>query len=290
MNFSEPLHVSQINVNKLTYNKIKDERAKNKKIVYIKYNDNKPLVFQCPSLLCDNTPVKITDDYYELDVPLICMDESKESRLINLFKTLDKKIIEDAKTFGKLWFDENYDTYTLKTVIKDSDKYKNGVLKVKIIKTHNFETLLLMDNKEKISLDKIPNKSWVKILLEAYSIIINTQNKTFYLFLRPIAMSFSEMKKYNYRFLEDSDENDDDVPDSEINNLFLKDKNNNNNNDSIINMVESNVNSSNINNLNLNALSNFNSTSSEDNEASEKSDSGGTDSDMKRILESSDDN
>ena len=173
----------------------------------------------------------MTDDYYELDLPLVCMEEKKQHNLINLFNMLDKKISSDANKYAKTWFDDNYNTYTLKTIIKDSKNYKDGIIKIKIIKTQSFETQLLLDNKKKINLDDIPNKSWAKLLLEVYSIVINTQNKSFYLFLRPIAISFNEKVKYNYKFLEDSDDENDDIPDTEINHLFLKQNQQNNTND-----------------------------------------------------------
>ena len=69
----------------------------------------------------------------------------------------------------------------MKTIIKDSDKYPHGLLKVKLIKTSTFETMLLLDNKKKISIKDIPKDSWVKMLLEIYSVVINTENKSFYL-------------------------------------------------------------------------------------------------------------
>ena len=47
-------------------------------VIYIDY-ENKPLVFQCPTLLNDNLPIKITDDYYELEIPLITQEKNKQN-------------------------------------------------------------------------------------------------------------------------------------------------------------------------------------------------------------------
>ena len=226
MNSLEPLRIQQVNLNNLSYTKIKEEKNKNKKIIYIKYENNKPLVFQCPPLSNENLPKKITNEYFEIEIPLITQDNSKQDKLIEFIQSLDKKIREDARNNAKIWFDENEQTFTQKNLIKESDKCEFGVIKIKIIKTPSFETLLLLDNRKRIGMKDIPNNSWIKMLLEVYSVVINTDTKKFYLFLRPIALSFKEKvsMKYNYQFLEDS-ASDEDIPDSDVNNIFLKQKN-----------------------------------------------------------------
>jgi len=223
MNSLEPYRIQQIDLNNINYTKIKNE--KNKRLIYIKYEDNKSFVFQTPSLLNINTPVKITEDYYELEIPLITQEKNKQSKIINFLEELDKKIINDAKKNSKTWFDD-LDNIKYKKLIKESDIYTSGVIKIKIIKTQRFETLLKLDNSKKLMLKDIPQDSWVKMLLEVYAVVINPENQTFYLFLRPVTLSFKEKenKKYNYKFLDDSDENNDDIPDSDINNIFLKQK------------------------------------------------------------------
>ena len=267
MNTLEPFRIHQIDLNQITYTKIKNEPSKNKRLIYIKYQDNKPLVFQCAPLLNENTPVKITDDYYELDIPLITEDRGKQSKLTSFFKALDKKIHSDAKKNAKMWFDgQQHNTYTMKTIIKDSPKHKEGSIKIKVIKTPAFETLLLFDNKKKIQIKDVPKNSWVKILLEIFAIVINTENKTFYLFLRPVALSFREKEntKYNYTFLDDSDENND-IPDSDVNDIFLKQTipyrdGGQGVSSSQINLSDSNI----IKNLELNTSNNFSNSSSDE--------------------------
>ena len=213
------LRIQEIDLNKINYVKVKD--IDSKKQIFIEY-ENKPLVFQCPSLFNNNLPIKITDDYYELEIPLIAQDKNKQNSLINFFKKVDSKIVNDANNNVKLWFNENKMSYFFKTIIKDSETYKDGTIKLKIIKTIKFESILFLENDKKINIKDIPKESWVKILLEFHSIIINNENKTFYLFLKPHAFSFNEQKvKLNYNFLEDSD-SDDDILYSDINNLFLK--------------------------------------------------------------------
>ena len=224
---SRVLRLQEINLNKINYFKIKN--LDNKKQIYIDY-ENKPLVFQCPTLLNDNLPIKITDDYYELEIPLITQEKNKQNSLIDFLKNLDSKIVEDANNNVNLWFNENNMSYFFKTIVKDSEKYKKGVIKLKIIKTIKFESILLENNKQ-ININDVLKDWWVKILLEIHSIIINNENKTFYLFLRPHVFSFKDKQiKSNYNFLEDSDSNEE-IPDSDINNLFLKQTKNNKSNE-----------------------------------------------------------
>ena len=227
-----------------------------KKQIYIDY-ENKPLVFQCPTLLNDNLPIKITDDYYELEIPLITQEKNKQNSLIEFLKNIDSKISEDANNNVKLWFNENNMSYFFKTIVKDSEKYKKGSIKLKIIKTIKFESILLENNKQ-ININDIQKDWWVKILLEIHSIIINHDNKTFYLFIRPHAFSFKNKEiTSNYNFLEDSDSNEE-IPDSDINNLFLKQSNNKSNEKQTSSQINYKINQ-----LNELSKSNFSTTSSE---------------------------
>ena len=248
------LRLQEINLNKINYVKIKN--LDNKKQIYIDY-ENKPLVFQCPTLLNDNLPIKITDDYYELEIPLITQEKNKQNSLIDFLKNIDSKISEDANNNVKLWFNENNMSYFFKTIVKDSEKYKKGSIKLKIIKTIKFESILLENNKQ-ININDIQKDWWVKILLEIHSIIINHDNKTFYLFIRPHAFSFKNKEiTSNYNFLEDSDSNEE-IPDSDINNLFLKQSNNKSNEKQTSSQINYKINQ--INEL---SKSNFSTTSSE---------------------------
>ena len=229
MNLQEPFRTHQIDFNKIVYTKIKTSEVK--KIIYIKYNDNKankPLVIQVPSILNLNQPVKINEEYYELEIPLITQDKNKSDALIDFFENLDKKIIQDAKDNSKIWlegFSAN-NSIKYKKIIRESDLYKEGVIKIKIIKNNDFETLLQVDNKKRITIKEIPSNSWCKMLIEIYALVINSQTNTFSIFARPIILSFKDkqVSNYNYTFLDDSDSDkeENDIPDSELNSIFLK--------------------------------------------------------------------
>ena len=230
MNYQEPYRIHQIDLSNIVYTKVKTTETK--KLVFIKYEDNKkikPLVIQCPSLLNINQPTKVSNDYHELEIPLITQEKDKAKLLNKFFEDLDDKIIEDAKYNSTLWFDgikENKDSIKYKRIMKDSDSFPDGALKIKVIKNVDFETMLQIENKSRINVQDIPVNYWCKMLLEVYALVINHQTNTFSLFLRPIILSFKDKQasKYNYTLLEDSDSDKDemDVPDSELSSIFMK--------------------------------------------------------------------
>ena len=104
------------------------------------------------------------------------------------------------------------------------------MIKIKIIKNDNFETILQVNNKESICIENIEKDSWVKMILEVYAIWINKNG--FGIFLRPILVSFKPFDKieYNYKFIDDSD--NEDVINTVMDNdsIFLKQDNNNTDN------------------------------------------------------------
>ncbi len=202
-----PYRIGEIDLNNICYTDIKSNNKKT--IVYLKYADNqkfKNIVFQTPSFLSTNN-IEPKKELYELDVPLNGKDENKISKFIKFFNELDKKIIKDAKTNNK-WFENFSDTKTMKyqkTIRESLDKSnENGVLRLKILKTNDFETFIQMNN-NKIAIEDIIKDSWLKCILEVYAIWINKNG--FGLFIRPILLSFKPCMKinYNYKLLDDSE-------------------------------------------------------------------------------------
>jgi hypothetical protein len=235
MNYQEPYRIHQINFDNIVYSKIKSTETK--RIIFIKYNENKkqnPFVIQCPSLLNINEPYRVSNDYHELEIPLITQEKDKSNNLFNFFEELDKKIITDAKVYSKIWFDNiKNDSIKFKKIVKDSDNFKEGMIKLKIIKNTDFETMIQIENKKRINVKDIPVDYWCKMLIEIYAVVINYQAGTFSIFIRPIILSFKEKQihSYNYKFLEDSDSDKEDVPDSELSGIFIRQKNKLENND-----------------------------------------------------------
>jgi len=290
MNIQDPFRINQIDLNNIVYTKIKSNETK--KIIFIKYNDsnnNKPFVIQLPTILNLQNPIKINEEYHELEIPLITQRKEKLPCLIDFFEKLDNKIIQDTKINSKNWLSpiprttENLiNSIKYKKLIKESDIYADGVIKIKIIKSSDFETLLTLENNERINIKNIPVNSWCKILIEIYAIVINIQTNTISLFLRPIIISFKlkEVPNYNYKLLNDSDSEKEDIeiPDSEINTIFIKNNNITNNNQIEVNETSSQINIK--NNILTSEYSSTSSTSSNDSQQVEKN----------KLSESSDEN
>jgi len=285
MNFQEPLKINSIDLTKIVYPK---SRANNtKKIILIKLNEKNKLknfVFQTPSLLYINRN-NVSDNYSEIEVALEGKEKksgsSQINKLGNFLNNLENKIKADAQYHGSLWFNmiEESQTINFQKVIRESSDYKNGTLKIKIIKNNDFETHIQLNNGKKINMNEIPDESWCKMILEVYAIWINSNND-FGIFLRPVVISFTPKEKeiYNYKFAEDSEEEHEfDIPDTEVtNNIFMKLPTNSKNNkinlgqDSttqldVANLINNLPNMSEMNNniLNLNLTSQVSSSESD---------------------------
>jgi hypothetical protein len=235
MNFKLPYKIQDIVYSKIRY--ISKKVTNSKTIVYIKYKDNGKLnnfVFQTPSLRNVNNIIK-KNGYYEMDIPLVGQNKNKTDLLVGFLNNLDRKIINDAK-INTDWFDNFIVDNNIKyqKTIRDNDNYKNGMIKVKILKNDNFETIVKVNNKDRVDLNNVNKNSWVKMILEVYAIWINKNG--FGLFLRPILVSFKPIDKieYNYKLIDESDDIDeDDIINTAINEESIFIKNNNTDNDDI---------------------------------------------------------
>jgi hypothetical protein len=224
-----PYRISEIDVNNICYTDIKVNSKKT--IIYMKYSDNnklKNIVFQTPTFISTNL-VQCKNNIYELDVPLIGKETNKIDKFINFLNALDKKIIKDARNNNK-WFENFADVKTMKyqRIIRDAtDKNNtNGVIRLKLLKTNDFETII-HNNNSKINIEEINKDSWLKCILEVYAIWINPNG--FGLFIRPILLSLKPCTRinYNYKLIEDSDEADEDVNIDTIqdNSIFIRSEN-----------------------------------------------------------------
>lgn len=224
MNYQEPFNISNIDLNKIVYPKART--SQNKKIILLKYNDNgklKNFVFQTPTLLNLFKASKI-NTYSEIEIALSGKEELKIFKFLNFLNNLEKKIKDDAQANFSSWFDINKDVQTInfQKIIRESDDNPNGTIKLKIINNTDFQTCLQINNNKNIKVNDIPENSWCKLILECYAIWINSNND-FGLFLRPVLVSFTLKETYNYNFVEESDEDEFHIPDTEINtNIFMK--------------------------------------------------------------------
>jgi len=208
-----PYRINEIDLNNIIFKKIKE--SKNKKIIFIKYNDNKVnnFVFQLPTL---NNNIEITNTN-QFEINLDCINKNKEESLLTFLNNLDDKIIHESKN-NTNWFDHLVDKSFIKyqRIIKDNN-YHNGCINFKIINNDDLKTKLVL-NDDEIDIYNIPNNNGLcKIMLECYAIWINECN--FGLLLRPIIISFKIKLVYNYKFINDSDTEEDTI--------FIKNEHNN---------------------------------------------------------------
>jgi hypothetical protein len=222
-----PLNIHDIDLNNITYTKIKSNQTK--KIILLKYNDTscdtlKNFVIQTPTLLNISSP-DFASGFAEIEVALDGKYNNTIDSFISFLNNLENKIKLDAQNNVSEWFNINDTNQTInfQKIIRESDDYSKGTLKIKIIKNNDFETLIQLNNANKIDVSLIPTNSWCKMILECYAIWINSNND-FGLFFRPVLLSFTLKEKdiYNYKFIE-SDEDEIEIPDTEIHhNIFTR--------------------------------------------------------------------
>ena len=207
--FKEPYKIDNIKFENIRY--VDKKETSDRTIVYTKYEDKGKLcnfVIQTPSLRNINEVIS-RKGVSELEIPLVGQNNVKTDKFIGFLNNLDKQITSDAK-INTDWFNNFYSGKVIRyqKTIRDSDEYKNGMIKIKIIKNDNFETILQVNNKDAINIEDIEKDSWVKMILEVYAIWINKNG--FGIFLRPVLVSFKPFDKseYNYKFLEESDNED----------------------------------------------------------------------------------
>ena len=218
MNCQEPYNINNIDFNNIVYPNSRSNQ--NKKIILIKYNDRNKLrnfVFQTPTLF-NLYKANELNNYSEIEVSLLCKEKSKTNNFINFINNLEEKIKIDATTNYNSWFDinKNTDTINFQKTIRDSDDHKDGTIKIKILNNSEFKTSLQINNNN-IKVNQVPEDSWCKMILECYAIWINGNND-FGIFIRPILISFSLKDTYTYKFIEDSDEEQINFPETEVNN------------------------------------------------------------------------
>lgn len=227
MNIQEPLRISEIDLNKIVYTKTKT--VSNKKIILIKYNDrnkNKNFVFQTPTLLNLFKPV-MSDGYANMEVALT--DKNTCNNFIDFINKLDQKIKDDARVNALNWFNlsENNQTINYQKIIRESSNFDKGVLKLKLLKNNDFETIVQLSNNKRIDICDIPEEYNCKVLLELFAVWVNPNNN-FGVFLRPVLVSFEPRNSlYNYKLIddmEDSEDIQDNILETEVNNtsMFIK--------------------------------------------------------------------
>lgn len=220
--YTTPLKISEVDFDNIVYKDIKSNSKKT--VVFLKYrkkNSLKNFVIQTPSFLNINEPIK-NKTHWDLEIPIFGKKENKVNEFADFFNKLDDKIMYDARIHSSKWF-SNFDIQEInyQKTIRESDnkKFKNGTFKVKILNNVDFKTLVQLNNSQKINMDQVPKNSWVKMIFEIQALWINKNG--FGIFLKPILISFSPIEIQVYKFLEDSEDEIEDIIDSE-NDIFMK--------------------------------------------------------------------
>lgn len=232
MNKQIPLKPLQIDKSKIIYRK--KNVSDNKTVINIKYNDNgiiKPLVFQTCTLFNKIKPKKF-NNYWEFNIPLCGKVDKKVDALRDFLNEIDKKVLDDAKVNRDEWFN-NIKKIKFRELINKSDTndkiWKNGSISFKIpIKSNSiFQTTLLRNNKTKMNIEEIEDDTMIKMVLEIYAVII--REDYFYVYIRPVVLSFSEFKNtYNYKLIDSNSDSNEieqerEIIDTEVlNSLFIK--------------------------------------------------------------------
>jgi hypothetical protein len=206
MNIKNPYKLDEIDLSRIVYSQAK--QTGKKKVILIKYkerNAQNNLVFQTPTLFNIHEPLMFTDNnigYGEIDVALMCKNIQKSQKIIEFLNKLENKIKKDAEYYGSSWFNNTENNINFQKIIRSSDTYNEGTIKLKLLKNKNFETLVQLNNKDKVDINLLPAECYVKIILEIYALWINPNND-FGIFLRPILVSYTNdcEKDYNYDFI-----------------------------------------------------------------------------------------
>jgi hypothetical protein len=221
---SSPFKISEINLENIQFKNIKE--SKNRKIIFIKYKENKKIknfVFQLPTLLNN---MSIEDN--EVEIIIDTKNKNKNKKVIEFFKNIDNYIINSAKENNDIWFNHIEDKTDVQYNHTIRQLEDNETLKFKMINSNEFKTNILLNGEIPIDLDEIPDNGDLQCVLELYAVWIS-DNK-FGIILRPVILSFKPdlSQEYNYRLLTDNSDNS--LNDEESINELNDDDNNNDDN------------------------------------------------------------
>jgi hypothetical protein len=229
MNVREPFLFENINFENIIFYKTKETNGK--KIIYLKYKHNgifEDLVTQTPTLWSIKKPAIIGNNLYDLEIPLVGKREEKVTKFIKFLKKLDQFIITAAKNNANSWFKNPENVVYLNTIRESNDlSIKKGFIKLKIIKSLDFKTVLKRDNKFKLKVRDIEENCWMKSIIQIFAIWIKPNNQ-FGVYFRPIIISFKKpVNNLLYNFVKETEDEDDILPESptsneETNSIFIK--------------------------------------------------------------------
>ncbi len=215
------LKIDDIDFNRLDFSKIDNKNG----LVYIRYDDEYcgkiPLVIQIDYLYIHDNLATIESKYisHEFILPFVGLTEEYSQKIKSFFNRLDKKMVDEGRRNLNNWpFDSRKVKY--KAVVREKDSggsdskiYKNGLIKLKIIRSNSFRTIIYNDKKEIINPKKyseyIKPGNFAKVIIELASIWF--KDGLFGLYIRPHQFRISDMSNFQiilntYSFEDSSEE------------------------------------------------------------------------------------
>lgn len=160
-------------------------------LIYIQYDEEgrrRPLIVEMPEIYVAEDMRAIESRYvtHELILPLKGKKRRETERMRSFFNELDEKMIEEGKKNLKTWpFKKKEVRY--KMLVRTAEEYKNGIIKVKLVKSKNFRTRVFDEEKKLLKEQEYEKKvragDYVRMILEIVSIWI--QGGVFGIYMRP---------------------------------------------------------------------------------------------------------
>jgi hypothetical protein len=224
MNILEPYKINDVKFDNIIFKKIK--MISNKKIIFLKYKDDK-----LNNFVIQLSKIKNNNVNNQNEIEFII----ENPNYISFFEKLDNFIVNQAHINHK-WFDhlENKSSVNYERILRD-----NNSIKIRLCNNSELVTNLVINDDIVTNFDDVTtNESTTKIILEIYAIWIKTNS--FGLLLRPIniLMKLKEKQIYNYKFLEESD--NDSIVSELSESHFYSEENNSENNSEENNSEENN--------------------------------------------------
>ena len=124
--------------------------------------------------------------------------------LLNFIKSIDDKMQNLAKN-NKEWFNNEKSVY--RKIIRDSENFKNGILKLKVKKNSIPKFLKITKNRQSDAalLSDIKEGNKIKLIIDFFGLWIRKKNNTYYygLYLKPILIDYRQEEEIT--FIEDSE-------------------------------------------------------------------------------------
>lgn len=204
--------IADIDLNTIEYSKKKNN------IIFLS-KDGNPILLETPELYCVDKIEEIKTKYstHSLLVTLCGKDD-------NFFEALDDKFVADGKKNMDKWGTRGFIYKSIVRNVDDKDSgdcYDNGAVKLKFIKSKNFNTLVFDENKNIINPSDYSNKlngdMYIKTILELVGLWFRDNVYGIYIKLHQVKLCKKpKICKQLYAFMDSNSSSD---CDNDVNNL-----------------------------------------------------------------------